>query len=82
MAPMPWPSMPGGDVGGLGFVCSYLTSELGSRAAAPTGQGKVGDWRFLLAISQFRRLFSYGSNKSELSLRVWIIIWSVYLLCI
>ncbi|PVH37807.1 hypothetical protein PAHAL_5G094000 [Panicum hallii] len=56
--------MPGGDVGGLGFVRSYLTSALGSRAAAPTWQGKVGDWRFLLASSQFRRLFSDGSNKN------------------
>nr|TKW17663.1 hypothetical protein SEVIR_5G383100v2 [Setaria viridis] len=56
--------MPGGDVGGLGFVRSYLTSALGSRAAAPTGQGKLGDWRFLLASSQFRRLFSDGSNKN------------------
>ncbi|CAO2195221.1 unnamed protein product [Urochloa humidicola] len=63
-APAPRPSMPGGDVGGLGFVRSYLTSALGSRVAAPTGQGKVGDWRFLLASSQFRRLFSDGSNKN------------------
>ncbi|CAL4973186.1 unnamed protein product [Urochloa decumbens] len=63
-APTPRPSMPGGDVGGLGFVRSYLTSALGSRAAAPAGQGKVGDWRFLLASSQFRRLFSDESNKN------------------
>ncbi|CAL4946628.1 unnamed protein product [Urochloa decumbens] len=63
-APTPRSSMPGGDVGGLGFVRSYLTSALGSRAAAPAGQGKVGDWRFLLASSQFRRLFSDGSNKN------------------
>ncbi|CAO2166989.1 unnamed protein product [Urochloa humidicola] len=63
-APAPRPSMPGGDVDGLGFVRSYLTSALGSRAAAPAGQGKVGDWRFLLASSQFRRLFSDGSNKN------------------
>nr|CAB3474786.1 unnamed protein product [Digitaria exilis] len=60
----PRPSIPGGDVGGLGFVRSYLTSALGSRAAAPAGQGTVGDWRFLLASSQFRRLFSDGSNKN------------------
>ncbi|RLN23888.1 ATP-dependent zinc metalloprotease FTSH 3, mitochondrial-like [Panicum miliaceum] len=57
-------SMPGGDVGGLRFVRSYLTSALGSRVAAPTGQGKVGDWRFVLANSQFRWLFSDGSNKN------------------
>ncbi|WVZ68223.1 hypothetical protein U9M48_017186 [Paspalum notatum var. saurae] len=58
------PPMPGGDGGGLGFPRSYLTSALGSRAAAPTGAGKIGDWRFLLASSSFRRLFSEGSNKN------------------
>ncbi|KAJ1286174.1 hypothetical protein BS78_03G332500 [Paspalum vaginatum] len=58
------PPMPGGDGGGLGFARSYLTSALGSRAAAPTGAGKIGDWRFLLASSSFRRLFSDGSNKN------------------
>ncbi|KAG2601861.1 hypothetical protein PVAP13_5KG622700 [Panicum virgatum] len=66
-APTPRPSMPDGDAGGLGFPRSYLTSATsapGSRAAAPTRQGKVGDWRFLLASSQFRRLFSDGSNKN------------------
>ncbi|KAL6853689.1 hypothetical protein ACP4OV_019718 [Aristida adscensionis] len=53
----------GGDGGGLGFTRSYLTSALGSRAAANPGRGEVGDWRFLLASSQFRRLFSDGPNK-------------------
>ncbi|KAL6614182.1 hypothetical protein ACP70R_036452 [Stipagrostis hirtigluma subsp. patula] len=56
--------LPGGDGGGLGFARSYLTSALGSRAAATPGPGKVGDWRFLLASSQFRRLFCDGSNKN------------------
>jgi AFG3 family protein len=59
-----------------------LTSALGSRAAAPTGAEKVGDWRFLLASSQFRRLFADGSNKSELSFWVWVVIWSAYVLYI
>ncbi|XP_062225760.1 ATP-dependent zinc metalloprotease FTSH 3, mitochondrial-like [Phragmites australis] len=58
------PPMPGTDGGGLGFVRSYLTSALGSRATAATGAGKVGDWRFLLVSSQFRRLFSDGSDKN------------------
>uniref|UniRef100_A0A0A9DVZ5 Peptidase M41 FtsH extracellular domain-containing protein n=1 Tax=Arundo donax TaxID=35708 RepID=A0A0A9DVZ5_ARUDO len=60
----PRPPLPGGGDGGLGSVRSYLTSALGSRAAATPGAGKVGDWRFLLVSSQFRRLFSDGSKKN------------------
>jgi hypothetical protein len=32
-----------------------------------SGAGKGGDWRFLLASRQFRRLFSDKSKKSKLS---------------
>ncbi|GJN17195.1 hypothetical protein PR202_gb04245 [Eleusine coracana subsp. coracana] len=72
-APPPRPSVPGGDGGGLGFARSYMTSALGSRFAATTGVGKVGDCRFLLASWHSRRLFSNsdGSNKSEPSC-VWV----------
>ncbi|GJM92599.1 hypothetical protein PR202_ga09081 [Eleusine coracana subsp. coracana] len=65
-APPPRPSVPGGDGGGLGFARSYMTSALGSRFAATTGVGKVGDCRFLLASWHSRRLFSnsVGSNKN------------------
>ena len=41
----------------------YLTSTLGSRASSANGAGKVRNWRFLLANSQSRRLFSYQSKK-------------------
>ncbi|TVU36787.1 hypothetical protein EJB05_18734 [Eragrostis curvula] len=58
------PPMPGGDGGGLGFARSYLTSALGSRTAAATSAGKVGDCRFLPASWQSRRLFFDGPNKN------------------
>uniref|UniRef100_A0A0E0CA58 AAA+ ATPase domain-containing protein n=1 Tax=Oryza meridionalis TaxID=40149 RepID=A0A0E0CA58_9ORYZ len=55
------PPLPCGE---LGFLRSYVTSVIGNRAAVATGAGKGGDWRFLLASRQFRRLFSDESKKN------------------
>ncbi|KAE8777520.1 cytidine deaminase 1-like [Hordeum vulgare] len=64
-APLPSPSqLPGGDSAGLWLVRRYLTSALGSRAAAANGAGKVRGWRSLLANSQSRRMFSDQSKKN------------------
>uniref|UniRef100_A0A0D9V7P1 AAA+ ATPase domain-containing protein n=1 Tax=Leersia perrieri TaxID=77586 RepID=A0A0D9V7P1_9ORYZ len=51
--------------GGLGFSRSYVTSVLVNRATAAAGGGKGGDWRFLLATRQFRRLLSDESKKNH-----------------
>uniref|UniRef100_A0A0D9YH59 AAA+ ATPase domain-containing protein n=1 Tax=Oryza glumipatula TaxID=40148 RepID=A0A0D9YH59_9ORYZ len=56
------PPLPCGE---LGFLRSYVTSVIGNRAAVATGAGKGGDWRFLLASRQFRRLFSDKSKKNH-----------------
>uniref|UniRef100_A0A0E0JQW8 AAA+ ATPase domain-containing protein n=1 Tax=Oryza punctata TaxID=4537 RepID=A0A0E0JQW8_ORYPU len=55
------PPLPRGE---LGFFRSNVTSVIGNRAAVATGAGKGGDWRFLLASRQFRRLFSDESKKN------------------
>uniref|UniRef100_A0A0E0N4T4 AAA+ ATPase domain-containing protein n=1 Tax=Oryza rufipogon TaxID=4529 RepID=A0A0E0N4T4_ORYRU len=56
------PPLPCGE---LGFLRSYVTSVIGNRAAVASGAGKGGDWRFLLASRQFRRLFSDKSKKNH-----------------
>uniref|UniRef100_A0A0D3GFN8 Uncharacterized protein n=1 Tax=Oryza barthii TaxID=65489 RepID=A0A0D3GFN8_9ORYZ len=56
------PPLPCGE---LGFLRSYVTSVIGNRAAVASGAGKDGDWRFLLASRQFRRLFSDKSKKNH-----------------
>ncbi|KAM0821916.1 hypothetical protein ACQ4PT_071847 [Festuca glaucescens] len=58
------PPLPGGESGGLGLVRSYLTSALASRAAATNGARRAGDWRFMLANSQSRRLMCDQSKKN------------------
>ncbi|XP_037449043.1 ATP-dependent zinc metalloprotease FTSH 3, mitochondrial-like [Triticum dicoccoides] len=63
----PRPSLlPGCEFAGMCLMRCYLTSTLGSRASSANGAGKVRDWRFLLANSQSRRLFSYQSKKNFL----------------
>uniref|UniRef100_A0A8R7PWZ7 AAA+ ATPase domain-containing protein n=1 Tax=Triticum urartu TaxID=4572 RepID=A0A8R7PWZ7_TRIUA len=63
-SPSPSPLLPGGEGAGLRLVRRYLTSALGSRAAAANGAGKVRGGRSLLANSQARRLFSDQSKKN------------------
>ncbi|XP_051226748.1 ATP-dependent zinc metalloprotease FTSH 3, mitochondrial [Lolium perenne] len=58
------PPLPGGESGGLGLVRTYLTSALASRAAAANGARRAGDWRFMLANAQSRRLMCDQSKKN------------------
>jgi AFG3 family protein len=60
------PPLPGGESAGLGLGRTYLTSALATRAAAANGARRAGDWRFMLANAQSRRLMCDQSKKSEL----------------